>query len=304
MLVVAALLAAGCSGEAGPDEAAAGPLAPYRELAYGTAGEQEDRSQAQQRRYEEHIAACMKDAGFEYVPAVTSAAGPVLADDVPAPGSRAFREQFGYGVTTDPWQAQVSTQDVVDANAAYRATLTPGAQEAFDAELHGTGEKDAAGVVAQVGGCANAAWDAVYGVLLAHPDWQELLAEMDALYDRVDDASAVQGATSDWSRCMAERGHAGLTDPQAAEASVRAVLDAAQTTGTDGLVQVDAEQVAAVRRAETVIAVADLDCQEEVDLAARRAAALRDLEEEFVRQHGDELEAWALAERSRADAGD
>jgi hypothetical protein len=56
-----------------------------------------------------------------------------------------------------------------------------------------------------------------------------------------------------------------------------------------------------VGAAEVTLAVADLDCQEQVDLRGRKDAVLRTLEEEFVEQHRDELEAWALAEQARQE---
>ena len=156
----------------------------------------------------------------------------------------------------------------------------------------------------QVGGCVNEAWDVVYGAAMQDPGWQDLLAEVDALYDRADESADVRDATQRWSRCMAERGHLALAGPDEAEASVRALRDAAQRVGDDGLVEVDVPRLAELREVETTLAVADLDCQEEVDLMGVRAAVLRDLEGEFVDQHRAELEAWALAAQKRAQVDD
>jgi len=298
--LVGTLVLGACAETSPRPETTGSPLGPYRELAYGTAGEQADRTVALQRRYEERVATCMKDAGFEYVPVVTSPDSVVLDEDVPPPGSRAFREQFGYGLASSPWQ-DVAAEDVPDPNAGYRAALTPGAQAAFDEELYGTPEVDAAGITAQVGGCANAAWDDVYGVLASNPGWDRLLAEMDALQDRALDAQAARDVDRAWSRCMADRGHVGLADPAAAEESVRTLLAGAQVRAEDGLVAADAGSLADVGAAEVTLAVADLDCQEQVDLRGRKDAVLRTLEEEFVEQHRDELEAWALAEQARQE---
>ena len=126
-----------------------------------------------QTRVEELVKACMKRAGFEYVPvdpnatkaAITGSSG--LTDDE-------FRRQFGYGISTvfeKVVEISESSQSV-DPNATYRSRLDSAGQQAFDVALTGgkayvsvsgavAGAK--AGDLEGLGGCVEEGTTAVFG---------------------------------------------------------------------------------------------------------------------------------------------
>jgi len=80
------------------------------------------------RAQQEYIAACMAEQGFTYYPAVATMPT-VLWNPGPTPGSREFAQQFGLGISADPWdlpgaQGQGSGQSPAEANAEILAVMS------------------------------------------------------------------------------------------------------------------------------------------------------------------------------------
>lgn len=95
---------------------------------------------------EESIAACMAEQGFDYTPVDWSPTEVDLSAglDMQA-GTLEFAEQFGYGITTDPFASGL--EDVVDPNEAYVAAMSDAERDAYFAALYGEtwADADAAG---------------------------------------------------------------------------------------------------------------------------------------------------------------
>jgi hypothetical protein len=152
-------LVAGCSAGPGPDTETssggtpAGGVAPPSTssspaptmipedalLAAFDLQQSDDDATAQVRAFQEAVARCMRDAGFEYTPDVPDR---VSTDPgaSPAPGhEEEWAAQWGFGISIDmsPLYTDAPT-DRPDPNAGYVASLSPAGQQAYHDALEGT----------------------------------------------------------------------------------------------------------------------------------------------------------------------
>lgn len=100
---------------------------------------------AQVRAFQEAVAHCMNEAGFEYVPDVPNASDQTTHDTSPspAPGEEedwAATWGFGISIDTSPLYADASPE-VPDPNADYVASLSEAGRQAYDDALWGTLEE-------------------------------------------------------------------------------------------------------------------------------------------------------------------
>jgi hypothetical protein len=258
-----------------------------------------------QARVEELVKACMKTAGFDYVPvdpnatkaAITGTSG--LTDEE-------FRRQFGYGISTvfeKVVEISQSSQSV-DPNVTYRSRLDPAGQQAFDIGLTG-GKSDVsvsgaveaakAGELGGLGGCVEVATTEVFGganVISA-------LAKIEELDARAEADERLIKARADWSNCMRKQGF-DYPEPNAVDGAIMDKLiaivgpSAAKVLGEDarfsplvfGTATVppyDKDALARLQTEELATAEADLDCEEKFVVDAEDK-----VKAEYVKQFAEE----------------
>lgn len=231
---------------------------------------------------EELLVQCMSDQGFEYQPMpfwgdrATDVADPNQAAwDLKRDDPEAFAEQYGYGITTIEYDYTEPEPGpaVDDPNAAYRESLPEAERAAYDAALY----ED----------CYPQANQEVYGD--GDTDgverFDEFLAEMSALYERVREDPRVVEAKRDWSRCMAGAGYPGLVDLYDPQQRV-----ADQLTGPSG--EDDPDRLARAREFELAIAKADYDCQRQTQVEQIEREVQFALEEAFLADYKAQAEAY------------
>ena len=330
LAVNAALMLAACvpAGSAGlttsapalvPDDAGVGPLQSYWQRInswhfQGTMEERQAMFDAEYRAREEYIAACMASQGFVYTPdpgariTLTMVADPVTVDR----NSREFAELYGFGIGTEVRPehfGEVWTGGRSDIAFELMAGMSEAEAAAFGAALWGTGRQVDGVWDWMLPGCMDAAW------ALFQPD-----AEFDAIRTEMDNTFAFIGSestpdfvtlNSEWSTCMIDAGFPDAQTPAALERSFLVdfnVVKGCTPTGegswecrTD--YQPDPVQHQLFNEREIAAAVANYDCREEVDFDRRHRQLGFALEQEFVNQHRNELEAAARhAEQRRASA--
>lgn len=237
-----------------------------------------------QTQVEELVKACMKRAGFDYVPvdpnatkaAITGTSG--LTDDE-------FRRQYGYGISTVFEKVVEISQSAksADPNVVYRSHLDAAGQAAFDKALTGgladvsvSGALDGAraGDLSGLGGCVEEGTTAVFGdasVISA-------LAKIEELDARAEADDRLVKARLDWSKCMKAQGF-DYPDPNAVDGAILDRLgaivgpEAAKALGQGNtlsplafgaavLPEYDKSALAKLQGDELATAQADLDCEE------------------------------------------
>ncbi|WP_203670300.1 hypothetical protein [Cellulomonas pakistanensis] len=330
---LAVLALVGCSGGdagGGPTSSTTwtpGPLDEYQARIYGYSLDREasarQRAQAdgdrQHRRFEEAVAACMAEQGFDYTPAESG--GVVYASEDPdvVRGTREFAERYGYEISAGPsgdgdagggaeWE---------DPNAEYVRSMSASEAAAWSEALYGReapgdGDDLQEDDVASAG-CYGAAQHEVYaggGVL---DEFAGLQQELARFAQTVQADPRVAELESAWASCMADRGYPSLRDVATANQALAAEWEDLRGTQDPGYLaeldawdwaaepggppapEVDPAAVAVFTEKEIGQAVADVECQEQVGYWAGRLRVDRELQQEFVDRHGDELEAWATA---------
>lgn len=305
LLVVALAACSGAPGGGGPTPSPPsdssqgrefqepGPLEVYFDTGYDLTSPRDFAASHLER--EEAIAACMAKQGFDYVPS-TIQEGSVVVGDGPPRGTRGFAETYGYGVWEGPENEPGQVNAMIDdsANAAYLNSLSPTARQAYDVALNGqmTVEGDAmtfdgTGCSGANGVGAGAAEDAFLAGVV-----EEAVAFLESLQQGTDARLAEVDAA--WASCMTD---AGYRDASPAAAEARVAEEASEYFAANSS-SVDAELMAERAAEERRLALADMDCREEADWAARRRAAEIELQQEYVEAHREDLEA--LVEASAA----
>jgi hypothetical protein len=336
-LVPALLLASGCGGggtgavrspafpRTGASTAAANPAeksALDDFLGAGRAITSDGREEAAARKQEELIARCMADQGFDYVPVDVSgftvkevggaqvvSIGKPSFPDLPADQ---FAARFGYGITTAPSKKQ--QPDAFDKNAAIVDKLSVAGRVAYYQALYGRATPlDSQGnlttsINTSAGSCSDRAAKAVPSdaelnsvdrkVERVRTTFGALLDRVSALRDdELKDPRVVQ-ATQAWSGCLAASGFPGFEDLEAPHAAILREARALIGHNLDRAPS-DPTALAALRRREVTLAVADNTCHQTWDTTF--AAVRTDLESQFVAQNKAELTSYrsALAAASR-----
>lgn len=277
------------------------PLDAYYSLLYGALDEGE--ITAQNAAIQESVAACMKDAGFDYTP--EDGSGTMIASDSLGMewGSEEFIRTYGFGIATDPYSAMQSSGEYVDPNADYVASLSDSEQAAYNEALWGAPLDGASsGVIStddydwQSMGCMGAAqhdetsatafWD--------DPEYKSLIDEMNGITDKTRSTPAVQGRETEWAGCMADAGFPEFTHHDDPEASINERYSAL-TTPTDPdsaeATAPDPAALAALKSDEIDIAVAAFGCDGTSGYAdALKTEQIR-LEQEFIDENKEQLDA-------------
>lgn len=288
----------GCSRPEEPPDAA-GPASAYIDLVLDVTAE----SSAQQAiEYEEFVAACMAEAGFEYVPYTGNT---YLSEwDDAERASREWAEQYGYGFAPPREDDSVRLGPAEDPNLAIQAAMSQTQQSEYFIALMGTWHRDhpQGGAPEDYGeemdwtqfGCTGRAQLEVYR---AGPEADVTYTALREEVDRIETEVVpthpkVVAADAEWSECMSDAGYPGYARQLDAEDQwFEHYMDTGGgggEVGPDGLVLGQAEQA----EEERALATADWDCRDATgydDVVARvRNAA----QQEYVDAHLDELDAW------------
>lgn len=199
---------------------------------------------------EDLVAACMAEQGFQYTPVDYSALEIDLSAGMELEyGSADFAEQYGYGITTDPFTS--GADEVTDPNQEYVAAMSDAERDAYLTALYGEGYADPTVAGAADAGDDAAATDGEEGAPLEGYDWEsagctgraqhEVIATgieddtfaalQDEMVRMMADAAAdprLAQASSDWSACMLDAGFDGLAEVGDGEAAILAEVEAAR----------------------------------------------------------------------------
>ena len=315
-----------------------GPLDVYYQEIYG-GGEDEEamqaKSDAQQVKVEEIVAACMREQGFEYTPVDYSSMTSYSSDadlDVEF-GSKEFAEKYGYGITTNPWgnsepAPEEDGEQFVDPNQAYQEAMSPTEQQAFQTALYGdmsemeapVEEEEPAPYDWTTAGCQGRAQHEVYEVGgLGAEEMSALDEQMTAMYESITADPRIAELNAEWASCMADAGYDGLVTVAGAQEQFYEKVNALQEefygmdpeTGEMTGEPPTAEQMEATEKdmqaamsaltpEEIKMAVADFDCREGIDFDAIQQKVNVEYQQDFVDEHKAELDAWVA---KAAEAG-
>ncbi|GAB2681717.1 hypothetical protein GCM10009743_67370 [Kribbella swartbergensis] len=286
----------------------------------GGGNEPTEEELAKQRKVEDATAACMKAAGFEYVPVPPESQPKSKFNDAFNLPPDKFAEQYGYGISTIDWSEAGADGDDSNPNTKIRDALSPNARKAYDKALNGPNANGNGAIVIAPGegegpknsgkmdlGCRGKAVEEVYGKgqdrEAEFKKYESLFKDIQALAKRIEDDPRVVDATSAWADCLAEAGQAGYKKIDEPRTKVSQKLDeltgnqqngsapGKKITGPPSFDKVDAAKLAELRKFEIDLAVADQKCRAKVYDEAYKTVQY-ELEKEFVEQHKAELEAY------------
>jgi hypothetical protein len=340
LAVVAVLVLAGCGNSTDPGAATGdqksdkSPLAEYMgegfvsssgggmRMAVRAGGGQgsSEEELAKQRKVEDATAACMKTAGFEYVPVPPESQPKSKFNDAFNLPPDKFAEQYGYGISTIDWSKAGAAGDDDNPNTKIRNALSEAAKKAYDKALNGPnatangaiviapkeGEGPAASGKVDLG-CRGKAAEEVYGKgqdrEAEFKKYDNLFKDIQALAKRIEDDQRVVDATTAWADCLAESGQSGykkIDEPREKVNQKLNELTGNQQNGSNpgktvmgppSFDKVDAAKLADLRKFEIDLAVADQKCRAKVYDEPYKTVQYQ-LEKEFVDQHKAELEAY------------
>ena len=284
-----------------------------------TASELQARAERESREQQEFIAACMSELGFNYTP-VPMTVTVQVADPTAGPqqGTLEWAEQWGYGISTDPWSEGAGGGTSwgwgpagEDPNQAMVDAMSDAEREAWNEALWGQPQEDGEWDPMQAGcqGQANAArWETI-----STPNQFEALeAEMNQIWTQTENDPRMATLNAAWASCLTDAGHPGFTATGTIWEQLWPQWDQLQgwelnnevfgnwdwETYPDGpsedlLHTPDPAAVAEFREREISLAVADQTCRQQVNFEQVSRDISHDIQQQFVDQHRAELEAWA-----------
>ena len=288
---------------------------------------------------ERQVAACMAEEGFDYTPVDYSEVEFDLGATLDLqPGSAEFAEQYGYGITTDPFTS--GDTEVTDPNEAYVAAMSDAERDAYLTALYGAAYADAGATPEDEAledydpaeaGCTGRAQQQVMTSGLQDEAFSALQDDMLQMLADADADPRLTQVSTDWSVCMLDAGFDGLQAVGDGEAAISAEVEAARAEVYGGAAAAgDAgDPAAAARRAlleagggadprldaafeealaeitprEIDMAVADAACRDEVGYDDVRRQVDTQYQLAFLAEHADEIQTW-LETLSGTDATD
>lgn len=281
---------------------------------------------ARMERYEEVVAACMAEEGFEYTP-TDWRANPAALDEAPvglvSADPVADAAVYGYGISTTALIDEATEPTIVeDPNADRVAAMSGAERRAWDLALNGPGQGEA-----YREGSEAYDWTR-YGCLgrAAHETevdeprpgfddsaWSDLREDISVLEAGVWDDPRLTETHARWAACMAEAGYGGYTDARGpvedviersmaiwdevgggAPADPEALEDPADPAAVERQAEV-ARLQAELAQEEIALAVADSTCQVEVAFERAYTDTWIALQEEFYAAHQGDLDAGLAA---------
>lgn len=241
LAVVASLAGCDSGGDGISPSASAGDVSPLQQYLGGMSTSTDAGNGAdpvKDRRVQELVVSCMKQAGFTYRP--VDAAKPPAVQRV-VQGDRGWTEKYGYGISTTD-QVQAAPED--DPNKDITDKMSPAELTAYQEALYGTdgatltvgggsggvvvappaagaqpdGASSAPGSGAPTSsapakpGCYRAAREQVYGKApqVDLSEFESLFKALSKLDQRIDADPRVAPLVTAWSGCMAGAGYPGL----------------------------------------------------------------------------------------------
>lgn len=328
-LTIGALAA--CGGGAADDLSYEdSPLSEYMSSLYDAEMSPEDQQaelDAQERKQEEAVAACMQDEGFEYVPATGTSQMYMADDDEWDPDSRDWVEQYGYGVFSTPWDDEESAGEeeaADDPNAEYTESLSESELAAYNETLYGDEPSEEQMEDPDFDwnsldqGCYGEAMDEAYdadALDALYEEFEPLMTKMTELYDVALSTDAQVALDAEWASCMEGKDFAEFTSRDEAQSSVYEKQDELYTAQNEASEQIDWESVTdeeaealmaesdpagspewvEAQENEVELALADLECRKKTDYDSKTLANQFELEEQFIADNKAELEAFRAA---------
>ena len=272
-------------------------------------------------RYEEVLAECMAEAGFEYVPDRTAGTGGwsvALGMEGPFPEA----EDYGYGFSLegpdgappDLWQEAVQSE-TYQANEAYRLALSPEAQVAYGLAMDGDYSEHSpffdqfiAGELEydlSRAGCSGRASQEAYPDGAAGPaELAEVKEAVNGMWARLQEDSRVRETLPAWSTCMQDAGYDGMTEIIDAVNSLTVVFEDWQNTYADatpghtGVTDLEVvkesipDALQELQDTEVALAVADATCREVSGYVAAYLEAENDIAQEILDTYRADLDTW------------
>jgi len=319
LAVVGLLALTGCSDDAegGGSESSSAATSPL--TAYFADVDQEfdqEESDRQQVEIENLVAECMADAGFEYVPQDFSGSTVVYDEsDFAEQNTEEWVSTNGYGMLSVPEEptdeaVDAEEEEWVDPNADYVESLSDSAEAAYYETLNGPDiwsemteeEMENHEYSWEESGCYGWASNEVYPDMTAEgAEFEPLFDAMSAMYEEQMSTPELKTLQSEWSACMADAGFPDLATPTEAQDSVMDAQNALwedlpQPENPDDPDAVwpepSAEDVQAVKDTEIETALADFRCKESVRWTEREQKVTFAIEEQFIKDHKAELDAY------------
>ena len=280
-----------------------------------------------QIRFEEAVLACMSAQGFEYTPVPVSAEsfGLPTEPDGPVFGTDEWVETYGFGISTRAFsQGEVgpdlmgrpytpSTSEEDDPNLAYRDSLPPEAQAAYDSALYGHVD-DRRREPGETGGTSDTS--CIQEATTEHNGGVDLQSfnqlfhnELLAIGDSVQVHPRVEAARDEASQCLSDSG-LDITRFDQVEAHIdEQLMEVLAVNGPqssdlepgEGELSQDARDLLGQIQAEEIaLAVAFRECEapNEADNGLGDPLFIEvriELEEQFLLDNQDRLEAFLLS---------
>lgn len=310
VLALSGCSAAGGSGTGGELSYEDSPLATYTTALYGDIDQ--EKFEAQQAEVEELVAACMKEEGFEYVPNTQNGGVVMSSDDMEDRETEEWVASNGYGMIQSAEQMaeqQAQSEEYVDPNADYTASLSESEQAAFYETLYGPGPSEEEMEAMEAGdgsyeynwetaGCQGAAQNEVQGGAqdaYNDPKFAGLFEKMNELYTKAMEQPAVKALDAKWADCMADAGYSEFTSKSEAMMSISDAQNEFyenQEFDESGVpVAPDEAAMEELRQKEIDVALADFRCSEKLDYMQKSLEAQFALETQFVQDNKSELDA-------------
>lgn len=277
-------------------ELADSPLADY----YGFVGLLDEagieRQRKQERDYQDALAQCMAEKGFDYTPNLSGLEYAASFDGLANLDPLEYAEQVGYGISQS-----LSFEPLPDPNAEATARMSEAELAAWDAALNGVEVDDNEGAESErerIGGCYSDVSSVVYAYdeasdPNANPQFRELLKEFAVIVESVEETPRMAALNAAWAECMAQAGEPDLTQPWDAQTRAQEFMASFVPNGTanSDVPEFSADDVQAIWEFERAIAVADATCQTELDYADISLDIRFELEQDFLDERGPELKA-------------
>lgn len=328
LAAVGLLALTACSGDdakTGPDGTTTSPLGEYFAEIDSTYDEAE--GQRQQVEMENLVAECMVDAGFEYIPQDYSSSFTAFdPEDAEDQNTEEWVTKNGYGMYYDAETEEGDegeegpVDEWVDPNADYVASLSESAQVAFYEALNGPDvwsdmteeEMETYEWNWEDGGCYGWASNEVYPESGGtDAEFEPLFDAFEEMYESQMNAPELKTLHSEWSSCMADAGYTGFATPDDAQTAVMDEYNALyedlgepENPEDPNAVwpEPSTEDRKAAKQNDIETALADFRCKESVDWTEREQKVTFAIEEQFIKDHQAELEAYkaSMMEESAA----
>lgn len=301
----------------------------------GTPQQIEERNEQRHIQMQEQLASCMTAEGFEYTPepypARAGEAGATVDGVTDADrNDRDWVARYGYGIVETPLrpmgqaidtimgQAEEEAKEAAEAaraatpNDAYLSGLSESQRQAYDAAMFGTepAADDPEQDLSEQGCWGQATLDTRGPMLEDMPEHQPFFEAAYDFYNGWQSWPGMGELHAEWADCMTSNGHPGLATGSDAEQSIArehtalwdtanpGLADAAETMRGEEQPQMNVPPMNALEelaQRERELALADLDCREQIDYWTKYDAIVIREEQRFLDDHKSAVDAVRAA---------